>query len=261
MGPGMAATAARALEQYQTVSPLLERTLRSVQAGLRVTEGIRELWRRYSPDNWHELQVGEPDIVDFLEESGIPIVWVPRAATIEALIAGESSARYEILASSSDWVLDDLEAVLARARGADVRGHADACEFAGDAIASARGGHWAAGQALAACGLGQVIHGMLDFPVLGGLGRARKQFRERDIEETTMMVLKAALLEVCTANALTDIPYADPQAFNRHGTQHGDRRFFSRASALGGMLLLVGWIREFTWLDEHGLLTEDDNAE
>ncbi|MHB8692845.1 MAG: hypothetical protein ACYDHH_16535 [Solirubrobacteraceae bacterium] len=156
---------------------------------------------------------------------------------------------HEILVSSSAEVLDDLDAALAQARGAKVDGHADACEFAGDAIA-ARDGHWAAAQALAASGLGQVIHGILGFPLFRGLGEARKKFTARDIDETTMTVLKVAVLEVCTLKSLTDIPDAQPQLFNRHGTQHGDRRFFSQSGALSGLLLLVGWVREFAWLSE-----------
>jgi hypothetical protein len=175
----------------------------------------------------------------------------PRAAIVEALIAGDSNSRYETLASSSAEVLDDLDTALARARGASVCGHADACEFAGEAIAAAREGHRTASQAVAASGLGQVIHSMFGYPLFGGLGAARRKFSERNIDETAMIVLKVALLEICTVTALTDIDSASPQLFNRHGTQHGERRFFSQSNALGGLLLLVGWVREFTWLAEH----------
>jgi hypothetical protein len=40
-----------------------------------------------------------------------------------------------------------------------------------------------------------------------------------------------------------------PDGFNRHATQHGERNFFSKANALAGLLLLVGWLREFKWLE------------
>jgi hypothetical protein len=101
---------------------------------------------------------------------------------------------------------------------------------------------------------------MFGYPLLRGLGAACREFSERDIDDATMKVLKVALLEKCTATALTDIPNAQPEVFNRHGTQHGDRRFFSQPSALGGLLLLVGWVREFAWLDENHLLGHDDNS-
>jgi hypothetical protein len=246
------ANATGALEQYQAVGPSLERALKSIQTNWQIGQRVQELWRQYAPENWHELESGDLDVVDLVEESGIAVVWAPRAEIVDALIAADSRTRYEILVDASADVLDDLEAALAQARGAEVKGHAHACEFARETIAAARDGHWTAAQALAASGLGQVIHGMFGYPLFGGLGAARKKFSARDIDEATMTVLKVALLEVCTVKALTDIHRgAEPHLFNRHGTQHGDRRFFSQSNAVGGLLLLVGWIREFTWLSEH----------
>jgi hypothetical protein len=248
------ANAARAVEQYQVMAPALERALKSVQTNQLVIDRVQELIRRYSPDNWHDLESGELDVVDLVQESGIPVIWVPRAQVIEALLAADSAARYAALVSSSADVLEDLEAALSTARDADVQGHAEAIEFANKAVAAARDGHWWAAQALAASGLGQVIHRVLEYRVFRD---AYKQFSERDIEEADMTVLKAALLEVCTAKALTHTDKAQPDVFNRHGTQHGERRFFSQSSALSGLLLLVGWVREFAWLAENDLLSDD----
>lgn len=249
---------AHMVKQFEAVRPSLQRTIESIQANQRVIEGIQQLWRRYSPDNWHDAESDHVAIADFVVESGIPLVWVPQASIIDALAAADGDSRYEVLVSLSALVLEDLEAGVANARGAEVPGHADACDFAAEAIAAARDGHWTAAQSLAASGIGQVVHGLFGYPLFGGLGKAYKKFRERDIEESTMTVLKAALLEVCTVRALTDVARAETQPFNRHGTQHGDRRFFSQASALGGLLLLVGWVREFAWLAAEGLLSADD---
>jgi hypothetical protein len=246
------ANATRALEQYRGVAPSLERTLKAIQTNWEIGERVTELFRQYAPANWHALQSGELEVVDLVEESGIAVVWAPRAEIVDALIAADRGTWQEILVDASADVLDDLDAALAEARGADVEGHSDACEFAVEAIAAARDGHWTAAQAIAASGLGQVIHGLFGYPLFGGLGAARKRFSTRDLDEATMTVLKVALLEVCTVKALTDIHRgAEPELFNRHGTQHGDRRFFSQANAVGGLLLLVGWIREFAWLSEH----------
>jgi hypothetical protein len=186
--PEAIANATRAFEQYQAIGPSLQRALESIQTNWQIAERVQELWRQYAPENWHELQSGELDVVDLVEASGIAVVWAPRAAIIDALMAADKRDRYEILVSSSAKVLDDLDAALAQARGAKVEGHADAREFAGDAIAAARDGHSAAAQALAASGLGQVIHGILGFPLFRGLGEARKKFTARDIDETTMTV-------------------------------------------------------------------------
>ena len=100
---------------------------------------------------------------------------------------------------------------------------------------------------------------MFGFPLLRGLGAARKKFSQRDLEEATMRILKVSLLELRTVNALTDISTAQTQPFNRHGTQHGDRRFFFQVNTLTGLLLIVGCIREFTWTAEtHPEVVGDD---
>jgi len=156
-------------------------------------------------------------VADFVQESGIPVVWVPRASVIEALITADGGDRYELLATFGAEVLDDLDAALAHARGTNVRGLADACDFAGEAIVAARGGHWTAAQAVAASALGQVVHGMFGYPLIGGLGAARKRFKARDLDMATLMVLKVALLELCTVKALTDTRDAESHPFNRHG--------------------------------------------
>jgi hypothetical protein len=45
------ANAARAVEQYQLMSPALERALKSIQTNELVIARVQELIRRYSPDN------------------------------------------------------------------------------------------------------------------------------------------------------------------------------------------------------------------
>jgi hypothetical protein len=251
------ANAARAVEQYQVMVPGLDRALKSIQTNQLAIERVQGQIRRHSPDNWHDLESATLDVVDLVQESGIRVIWVPRAEVIEVLLAADSGARYAALVNSSADVLDDIEAALSRARGAEVRGHPEAIEFADEAVAAARDGHWWAAQALAASGLGQVIHRLLEYRVFRD---AYKQFSERDLEEADMTVLKAALLEACTAKALINTNEALPDVFNRHGTQHGHRRFFSQSSALGGLLLLVGWVREFAWLAENDLLKRRPRA-
>jgi hypothetical protein len=186
------ANAARAVEQYQVMVPGLDRALKSIQTNQLAIERVQGQIRRHSPDNWHDLESATLDVVDLVQESGIRVIWVPRAEVIEVLLAADSGARYAALVNSSADVLDDIEAALSRARGAEVRGHPEAIEFADEAVAAARDGHWWAAQALAASGLGQVIHRLLEYRVFRD---AYKQFSERDLEEADMTVLKAALLE------------------------------------------------------------------
>jgi hypothetical protein len=84
-----------------------------------------------------------------------------------------------------------------------------------------------------------------------GLGRAFKQFSSTELEKTTMRLMKADLIQLCTASALTDIDKIERGGFNRHATQHGQRALFSEANALAGILLLTAWVRELRWLSDN----------
>jgi hypothetical protein len=137
--PAVIANAAEAIKHYnRAVTPGLQKALRQFHATARSVEWITQEWlREFSPDNWHDLDARELDVIDLVQESGIPVVWAPRAEIVDALIAFERDERYSVLARSGDDVLTDLSAVLDRARGANVRGHADASALAGEAIAAA----------------------------------------------------------------------------------------------------------------------------
>jgi len=58
-------------------------------------------------------------------------------------------------------------------------------------------------------------------------------------------------LEVAAAKALTNFESFLPDGFNRHASQYGARRFLSQSNALSGLLLLVGWLREFKWVSDN----------
>jgi hypothetical protein len=228
-----------AARQYATiVKPDFQRTI----------DQIQRLWLRSAPDNWHGLGDEALALTDLVQESGICLVWVPREMVIRRLLGVDVTARPAELALLSEEVLYDLDAALAEAQTLelDLRGHPEACAFAGEAIAAARAVQWSAAQAVAACGLGQVLHATYGFSTLG---QAFKKFNARDVDEATMEILKVALLEVSTARALQNYGDVQPDGFNRHATQHGERNFFSKANALAGLLLLVGWLREFKWLE------------
>jgi hypothetical protein len=187
------------------------------------------------------------------------LIWAPRPEVIREVLAAKESARLSTLAGSTDAVLDDLDAVLAQAQNLDldIAGHPDACAFAAEGIAAARDGHFNAAQSLAACGLGPILHETWGFRLLG---EAFKEFRAQSVDDVGMQLMKLTLLQSCTATALIDTEDANPNGFNRHATQHGNREFFSRANALAGVLLLVGWLREFKWLaDNHPRLFRADN--
>jgi hypothetical protein len=247
-------------EAMQQAAAALQVNQDLAQRALDAITGRHDLWRTgvdamqeavrgLLPDNWHGLRNPELDVIDVIRESGLCLVWAPRAELVDALVGEDDPSRRLLhLVAERQMVLDDLEAVLARAAGVPVTGHAEASAFAREAIAAARDGHLHAAQALAACGLGTVLEEIFGYP---RLREAYEKFEVSDVERAGMTSLKLRLLEVCTAKALTNTRAASSAVFNRHGTQHGLRAFFSAANAMGGMLLLVGWLRELKWFDEH----------
>jgi hypothetical protein len=88
---------------------------------------------------------------------GLCLVWAPRAEIVNAILEAGQAGPYATLTASSSIVLDDLDAVLNRARGVDVPGHDGGCAFAAEAIAAARDDHWSAAQSHTASGLGHVL--------------------------------------------------------------------------------------------------------
>ena len=210
--------AAAAARHYATIAkPDFQRTI----------DQLQRLWLRSAPDNWHGLGDEALALTDLVQEWGICLVWVPREMLIRRLLDVDSTTRPAELALLSEEVLEDLEAALAESQMLefDLRGYPEACAFASEAIAAARDGHWTAAQAVAACGLGQVLHATYGFSTLG---QAFKKFSARDVDQATMEILKVALLEVSTARALQNYGDVQPDGFNRHATLHGERKFFSK---------------------------------
>ena len=213
---------------------------------------IHERWVAFTPPAWRELEGDQLlRVLRLGEETGICLVWAPRAEIIvETLSAwdpkvGDASPALGILDAHRDAVLNDLQAALDEVTGTQIVGHAEATQFAVEAVAAARDGHLYAAQALAASGLGQVLHVTWAF---GGLGKAYRQFSAVDMEEAALSMIKSSLIQLATAVALTNTDRASFAGFNRHGTHHGKREFFSAGNALAGLLLLVAWVRELQWV-------------
>jgi hypothetical protein len=235
----------------------VEALVRSVEANytslvkptLEVLRKAHEAWKASLPSNWHELRAEElTRTLELIEQAGLCLVWTPRVEVIRQILESEDrEGQLRALELGGTEVLEDLETALGEARGTEIIGHADACDFAADALAAERDGHSPAAQALTAAGLGPIVHGAFGFEQLGG---AYKRFSKTDMEEATLRLMKMSLLQLCTARALTDTDRVAGPGFYRHPTQHGERSFFTPANSLAGLLLLVGWVRELKWLSE-----------
>lgn len=209
-------------------------------------ERLRGYWVENAPDNWAQLENEWLDIFDVVESTGLCVAWAPDDAVIREMIAAADIG--DCLVQNRDGVLADMETALERACGVPIAGHADACEFAAEAVASARDGRSMAAQALAACGFATVLnisHG-IDF------AKARTRFAT-DLGDTTIGTMRASVIEFCSHQALEQYKPGGPlpRAYARHATHHGARGNFSEANSLSSLLLLVAWLRELKWIEEH----------
>lgn len=178
-------------------------------------------------------------------------MWAPRADILrQLLVEPDDAQRIERLGQAFDVIVEDTQAVLRTVTAVDdVEGHAAALAFASEALAAAADGHVHAAQALATAGLGAVGHDIWRYPMRGGLSKAHRDFSAQGSDEAAVQALNWTLIQLCTAKALINTTEGTA-GYNRHGTQHGVRRHFSAGSASEGLLLLVAWVKEISWLHE-----------
>lgn len=245
------------LGSVEAARPHLDALRAAIENAVAVHEWLETTWLDYTPDNWHPFVHEQLDLVGWVAESGLCLMWAPRPEVVHALLLAPPGEHGSVLVKNAREILDDCDAVLTSSSEGKRRDHDDAFGFAGEAVAAPRDGHFNGAQALAALGLSHVLH-TLGYEHLGG---AYKEFSLRDIDEEAILMIRAALLEVCTASALIDFSSAETTRFNRHATAHGERRFFSQPNALSAILLLVGWLRELKWREDHSVGGEANQAD
>lgn len=238
----MSELARSARQQYESI----------VKPAMRQAIQAHEVWKASLPENWRELSPDQLNAtLELVEGSRLCLVWVPRPTLITQLLdAAGPEDRDCLITTHRSEVIDDLERAVSEI-GPDADAlYADPLVTAREAIGAARDGHFVPAQTAAAAGLTAVLHEVFGFPEMGGLKKARDKFEGRNLDEVGIRMLKVSLIELCTAKALRRTSEAGP-GFNRHGTQHGMRRFLSEADSLTGLMLLVAWVRELWWFQQH----------
>ena len=78
-----------------------------------IAEKMRAALLRALPPNWPE-DIDLFEVVDLLDETGLPVVWVPRGEIVASLVqAPDTEARDRILLEREEDVLGDIREVLA----------------------------------------------------------------------------------------------------------------------------------------------------
>lgn len=186
-----------------------------------------------------EADIKLSEMKAWMLSEGLPIAWVPRASTIDALHRAETpAARRAALGKRWRSVLTDCEELLACVRTTEVTPFA---AFAQKAIDGVRAGHHELAQAFTA--------NTLDTTVLRWMPQGLRQkvtmIKTRQDPDTfsSRQFFAFAQLQGIYTSFYPDKGDPIPATFNRHGAAHGvSRRQYSRINSVIGVAHLTSWL-------------------
>lgn len=199
------------------------------------------------PPNWARIDdIDLNQVRDIGEHEGIPLMWIPRSATVKKLLAADSQeARRELLAAHMDSILEDCRASLAAIEQDTIAGEraealATGTQFGMQACAALAAGHLAAAQALATTLLDTVLERLLARDTHTEL-TTRKLVPEFNAEE---YAFRGALTlgPVWAAHQRFDRQQRDviPIEYGRHPSVHGvSSRQYNATNAIIAVMLIT----------------------
>jgi len=216
-----------------------EQIAKILQAGLLSLDGIY-------PPNWHGVDGIDTGLIEqIVLDEGIPLVAVPRAATVQLLIdAPDAKTRRAVVSRRWRSITTDCETSL---RGYQRGDTADLVGFARKAVAALRGGHPEAAQALASNLLDSLArrHFNADLKVVTTAHRKGQRF---EIDDYTVRVafamapIWAAYREFWPNNG-----DPIPRGFTRHASAHAvSTAQYSRVNTVIALMLVTSllWVLE-----------------
>lgn len=224
----------------------------------KLAETMHKAMIRALPPNWPD-NANLIDVVELLEETGLPIVWVPRADVVAALLdASDAETRDRLLLDREDEILEDVRHVLGEIEDEELRGIA---ECATQGVACFTDGHHGPTQAWAATILTTVLQGTLQY---ASLAEARRKM-SMNWEEQSLRRLRLALVAMSVRHALAEFwPHKGdpvPARFNRHASALWlSPEQFTRLNALISLMTVTSLIRELEQLLRDGDVSHTDAA-
>jgi hypothetical protein len=216
-----------------------EQIAKIIQAALPLLDGM-------FPPNWKGVRGIETELIELIVlDEGIPLVAVPRAATVQLLMdAPDAQSRRSIVGRRWQSITTDCEASLSTYQRADI---ADFVAFARNAVAALRGGHPEAAQALAANLLESLArqHFNADRIVIA---KAHKKGQRFEIDDYTIR-FAFAIAPVWAAYSTFWPSKGDPvpRTFTRHATAHAvSTAQYSRTNTVIALMLVTSllWVLE-----------------
>jgi len=217
-----------------------EQTERSEEAA--PIDLLKSFFEGLVPRNWWPLQVGmHLQAQSVMTESGVCLVWVPPAPTVEAIVCASSKEdRDRVLLANAETILGALDQVLGEATHSELVTTVDAAR---EAVAIYRGGHTRGAQTLAAATLGEVVEGHFGFEKFSVARRAFEN--EQTCDAGLWSYRRVAIQTAIRAAILRSEEQGSAAGFNRHLSVHGvSGDQFTPAHALAGLMLVVGALRE-----------------
>jgi hypothetical protein len=216
-----------------------EQIAKIIQAALPLLDGM-------FPPNWKGVHGIETELIELIVlDEGIPLVAVPRAATVQLLIhAPDAQSRRSIVGRRWQSITTDCEASLSTYQRGDI---ADFVAFARKAVAALRGGHSEAAQALAANLLESLArqHFNADRIVIATAHKKKQRF---EIDDYTIR-FAFAIAPVWAAYSTFWPNSGDPvpRTFTRHASAHAvSTAQYSRTNTVIALMLVTSllWVLE-----------------
>jgi hypothetical protein len=102
-----------ASKQWQETQSQIAKAVRAVQVPTEALKRIEKYLDALYPPNWPRPVPEEDKIKEVLEEDGIPIVHIPRAEIVQAIVDADNyGARIQIIENRADDIADDCTAAL-----------------------------------------------------------------------------------------------------------------------------------------------------
>ncbi len=206
-----------------------------------------ERLRDLQPPNWSE-DIDESKALAVIGTDGIPLVWVPRAEIVDAVLAApDRKARLELLVKYRHVVADDCREVLGRVTEKSLTGRVPLAVKAVDALAA---GHFEAAQALAVV----VAESAIARAISDKYQTVKKQVLfDPKLFPYSELRLRAALLPI--SGFYTDwspeSPRPMPEGLSRHvSVHHADVEHYTEQNAVVAVLLVTSVLRALQELEE-----------
>lgn len=197
---------------------------------------IGETVRRKIPPNWPDGADWE-QIVTVIQDDGIPLVWVPRAGIVEAVVSAPTRAeRIRIIVGRCADIVEDCRFILSEVADAELAGQVALARAAVEALAA---GHHQAAQALAVVVTETAVATAIDHRY----ANVKREVKVADPGALTLadLRLRAALAPVGSFYTpwWPDSGNPPPEALSRHVSVHqADVEHYSLENALLSVMLV-----------------------